>query len=248
LLLFLILYSCKAIPRRFTTSDNSFGEALLRKLENKKYEYISCEQIDVIVTSGDKKSFKSKIFIRKEHFIFISISLLGFEIGRAELSPDSIKIINRIERTYYFSKLENFTEKFKIDFSYSEIESLILNGMSWDPIYNRKDFLNRLSVKDNEYIFTDRNSSGFLMKTFYDRSTYRISKLEIENVDKNMFYLLALIPSFNTEGNYPEIINVYLKKRDYIANVDLKIGSILFNEFDRKPFLINSKYREIEFK
>lgn len=62
--------------------------------------------------------------IRKDSAMFISFQILGFEVAKAELMPDSIKVIDKYNRRYYVSDYSYFGKRFGVDVDFYSLQSL----------------------------------------------------------------------------------------------------------------------------
>jgi hypothetical protein len=79
--------------------------------------------------NGDSHDVTLTIRIKKNQEIWVSITaVLGVEVARALITPDSIKLMNRLESTYLkkpFSYIYNYTSK---QLNYRTLESLIIGN------------------------------------------------------------------------------------------------------------------------
>jgi len=242
----IIVVSCKSVPVSSPKKDLDFTQYIYKLLEREESKYISLDQIDITVKNGETKNVRAKLNISRGEYIFANINFLGLEIGRILITPDSIKIINRLEKTYYFNKISGLNSILNFDFSYDQVESLILKGVIAEKGENRKRLKSHISEDSVNYNFSYYNSENQYIKSFFNKDTFQKTKIEI--VDKpSQFYLLANIFKFNDKGTYPERLNINLKRRDFITEINIIVGRMSFNKLENKSFVINSKYREISF-
>tara|TARA_Y100000589_G_scaffold332332_1_gene391875 strand:- start:4345 stop:5088 length:744 start_codon:yes stop_codon:yes gene_type:complete len=90
----------------------------------------------------------AQIRMRYDSLIWISVSgPLGIEAIRISVSPDSIKLINRMNNTYFAEDVKSTTNRFNLFLSYSEIQNLLLGGYLF---YNQNSF--KLLRSNNDYI------------------------------------------------------------------------------------------------
>ena len=83
-----------------------------------------------VVLSGNEMSSRGQLKILKDDRIQISIQpLLGIEAIRAELTPDSIKIVNRLNRWYMIDAFDHIKGETKIDFNFYNLQALITNQL-----------------------------------------------------------------------------------------------------------------------
>jgi hypothetical protein len=245
-ILLILISGCKSIPFKSVKEDQSFNDYLYKKVNHSDSKYFSCDQIDISMVSEETKSAKAKVFISRGKFIFVSINFMGFELARAEISPDSIKFINRISKTYYFGNIDKLDSLYYTGLSYAQIESLILKGICVEKDENKRQFNKHIFLKEDTIVFKSFYDNGFIINSFFDTKLYEPRKIEIVDGKYN-FSFLGILDSYNDIGSYPDQMNFYIRKGNDSIHLFIKIGKISYNKFDNRNFDVNRKYREISF-
>ncbi len=240
------LFSCKSPALVSPSGESDFSKYLFKKLNSSGKEIISFDQMDISIDDGDVKSFKANLYISRGDFIYANINFLGFELARIQLSPDSIKIINRLEKSYFFTDFANLYNLTGIALTYSQVESLILNGLICDELQNFKRFKQYISVDSLSYKFSFRGLDKYVINSYFSKSTYVEEKIEISNIPGSII-LKAELNKYSEDGVYPKLINIQLKKDNLIVDVAIQLNKIGKDKPTNRSFLINSKYREMEF-
>ncbi len=241
-----MIVSCKTVPLSSVSRDADFGQYLFKKSRAYSSKYFSTEQLDIKVISDDTKNLRGKVNIMQGEYIYANINILGFELGRLELSVDSVKFINRIEKSYYFGEFSKVEGLLGIDLSYSQIESIILKGFVVDGSENRKLFKSRLNEGQEGFTYTYRSSFGAEVVSGFDIGSYNISSLDISDSKAGLF--LSVFPGIYYEDpNYPRDLKVMVRSKSMDAEVQLQVGKISLDKFSRKNFNVNSSYSEILF-
>lgn len=242
-----VFYSCKSIPIAGRSTKNDFNEYLFQRYVNSDFNYFSCEQVDVTLLGSENRRVKAKVYVHKGEYIFVNILFMGIELGRAELTPDSIKIINRFSKTFYFDELKSLKLKLNLSFTYDQLELLLLKGIMLDKNQNKRKFSNHLSKTNDSYVFYFANEDSFVVSSTFDKQSFYESKIEVSNGKYSNFNLVANIKSYNKSGTYPELMNVYFQRSNDSKEIEIKIGEILNKSLDNRSFIVNNKYREMEF-
>lgn len=73
--------------------------------------------------------FTANVKFRKDSLIWISFKKLGIEAFRAQITPDSIYLINRLEKTYGIYPLHYLNEQYNLPADFKKIESLLFGGI-----------------------------------------------------------------------------------------------------------------------
>ena len=129
----LFLYSCqrKAVPTRSTagpgTSTPIADPALpVVKARNTEFIYLSAKGKAQITLKGDQQGANLAVRLRRDSIIWVSGSLLGIEGVRAVLTPDSVRVINRLEKSYFVGGYDYLSRLLQVPVSFGQVQALLL--------------------------------------------------------------------------------------------------------------------------
>lgn len=91
-------------------------------------------KLKVHYESSDGKDYEFNAFIRlqKDKMIWISINaLLGIEAFRAIITPDSVKVLNKLDKVYQARSVSYLQEISQLPFDFNTMQSVVLGN----PIY-----------------------------------------------------------------------------------------------------------------
>ncbi|MBL7699214.1 MAG: DUF4292 domain-containing protein [Chitinophagaceae bacterium] len=89
-------------------------------------------KVDFEGSDGKKNDFNAFIRLRKDSAIWVSINaLLGFEAFRVLITPDSVKVINKLDKVVQLRSVSYLKEITKLPFSFQELQDLLVGN----PIY-----------------------------------------------------------------------------------------------------------------
>ena len=116
-------------------------------------------QFEIVMPSGNVTNSRAQLKIQKNDRLQISVQpLLGIEALRVELTPDSIKIVNRWNRWYMIDAFDNIRGNTEIDFNYYNLQALITNQLFLPGEKNLSDELLRL-------FRWEQTKTGYLLHT-----------------------------------------------------------------------------------
>ena len=95
------------------------------KKSNLEYRWLSAKVDAEVGFDGLVFSGQGDILIRKDSAMLFSVKKFGFEMVRALIRPDSVFVINRLEGSYDAARTDSLLEKYRLPFSYSELEQLL---------------------------------------------------------------------------------------------------------------------------
>ena len=88
-------------------------------------------KVKVNYEGGDGKDYEFNAFIRmeKDNIIWISVNaLLGIEAFRCVITPDSVKVINKLEKTVKFRSVNYLKELANFSFDFQTLQDVIIGN------------------------------------------------------------------------------------------------------------------------
>jgi hypothetical protein len=247
-LMLLIMYSvtsCKSIQKIVKKDHvNSIEEYVDARLEGDRQNHYLSEQVDLSIDDGERRNAKARFYIRRDNFIFASINFLGFEIARAQISPDSLKFINRVSREYYFGPINYLDKITGINLRYDEIESIILKGFPFRKGEGKKEILARFSESGSDYIYTYTADSKRTVRVYFRKDPIHEYKIEITDLSSQSNAVFTFGKYLN-EPYFPGNIEGTMTRRNNRTGVRINIGNIEYKSFSNNSFRVNNNYNEV---
>lgn len=117
----------------------------------------------------ESKSFQANIRIRRDSAIWISISpALGIEVARVLITRDSIKLINRLNGSYFKGDIHYLNQMMQVDMNFDMIQA-VLTGNAY------------LHYSVDKYI-SDRENGERILSTFKKRRLRRENELDMPQI------------------------------------------------------------------
>lgn len=89
-------------------------------------------KVDFEGGDGKKNDFNAFVRLRKDSVLWVSINaLLGIEAFRVLITPDSVKVINKLDKVVQLRSMAYLKEITKLPFTFKELQDLIVGN----PIY-----------------------------------------------------------------------------------------------------------------
>jgi len=222
-----------------------------------KFEWLTIKFSATVKMDKTENSFNGNIRIRKDSMIWLSISpALGIEAARAIITPDSVKLLNRIETTYLAEDFTYINDMLKTSLDFDMLQSLLTGNdfsfyennvfkSSVDGMQYKLSTVGRRKLK--KYIKTSEDTLSLLTQDIWlDPETYKIIKVHLKELKENrkleaeysdflktdsLLYPMKLLYNASTEKEKVEVI---------IENTKVSATGPL--EF---PFNVNSKYQRV---
>jgi len=133
-LIFLVL-SCKIAFVGGRKGENMRPPKLYRELLENQFEYenLSLKFSADLFIGEEKQEFSGIIRMKKDTAIWISLRSYNIEGARMLITKDSVKFINRLDKTYYSGDFVFLTNRFEMDMDYNMIQAIITNSFFFYP-------------------------------------------------------------------------------------------------------------------
>jgi Domain of unknown function (DUF4292) len=155
------------------------------------------------------------IHVKKDSIIWISVSLM-LEVARINITPDTIQILDKLNRKYYSTSFKSLSKMFEFDVDFQILQSALLGNLPIKPNLNdlyfeeAKNF--RLSQKRKNVTFENKFDKDN-MKLFLVEAKDSVSKAQMELSFKNYvkesdFFVPNLIQLLFIGGQNGEKTNI----------------------------------------
>lgn len=185
-------------------------------------------------------SFRATIRIEKDERIWVSATMLGFEGARALITPDSVKVLNRLERKYYAESIDYLSELTNLPVDFEGMQNaLIGNWLFFDEevakYEEKQGIVELVSEKEDivNILWLDKASLLMERQTVLDQMNNR--NMEVSYHDYREMKKSA----------FPYESNIHVSGSDE-AWIDVDYSSIELDEDLSFPFTVNKSYEKVD--
>ena len=173
----------KSLKKSFTMS----GSHILKNAQEKEAEVDwFTAQLQGQAQLNDKTyPISAKLCMRQDSVIWISVSaILGLEAARIHLTPDSVKLINRLNSTYYVGDIKELTKRHNLHLSFYEIQNILLARHSFS---NPNAF--RLLPSEQDYVlFADLDTVNYMLRLNSEYFPLEINSVRHDSISLKLSY------------------------------------------------------------
>lgn len=138
--------------------ENESVQDLLTSLDSASFkpEWVNAKASVTTIDDGNETSFNISMRARKDSVIWISISpLLGIEVARVLITPDTVKFLDRLHGKYQANTFETINKLLQLKVNFEIVQSLLYgNFFSYKKNENR---FNSVYLEDKYYILSSLN-------------------------------------------------------------------------------------------
>ncbi len=257
----LAITSCRTKRALIKAPLKERGEMFLIEKMNTaetKFDYFNSRC--TITLSTDRKTkldLKGQIRIKKDSIIWISLSpAFGIEVARMIVTVDSVRFINRLDKTYFDDDFSFIKTAFSSTIDFDLFQALLTgNDLSW---YDDDNF--KASVDAMEYRLTaaqrnkrkrylkQQDTTKFLVQSIWlDPETFKIRRLHIKEFGDENIRLQAQYDRFQALNGqlYPSSLKFELSGA-VKATIQIECSRMEVNSAVSFPFRIPETFSRIQ--
>ncbi|UIR54975.1 DUF4292 domain-containing protein [Sphingobacterium sp. SRCM116780] len=251
--LVVLLASCST-KKKITAVGNKNEVDVVVKSDSKKeavQKFLS-SNLQFTTFSGKAKSkigfgkssydVTTNIRIEKDKKIWISISaILGLEVGRVLITPDSVQILNKFQGEYMakpFSYLYQYASK---DLTFENVQDLFLANLSTN-LFNLDD----LEIGQPDSIIELRGKKNELNYLYTINQQNRPNLFRLEQISKGQKLEANYTTYADNAGQlFPMGLDLLISGGVTSITANINYSRVSFNEAIEMPFTISNKYKVI---
>ncbi|MBE9469207.1 MAG: DUF4292 domain-containing protein [Bacteroidetes bacterium] len=269
LYLFIILFlsSCavtKRVKRRKIKNYDIEKIYSLVKANELNYNSYSIKYSAKIDLNGSKNSVSGVMRIVKDSAIWISVSPgFGVELMRLLVTPDSVKMINRLNSTYFAGDFSYLNKVFKFNLDYFSLQAILTNSFFSYEAQDEKNLIKNLiknftsKIDSNNYLLqslpnnSEKDSNIYKQHVTQQMSIspeeFKISKIFMFDYLQNRSLQIKFSNYIDLNDNkFPQNLNLLFNTKKSKTKIDLRYSKVSVNKRARMPFKISKKYLPIK--
>ncbi|MCF6361015.1 MAG: DUF4292 domain-containing protein [Cyclobacteriaceae bacterium] len=235
----LILQSCS---KKIAVFSKSYSAKDLN-IEKLDFDYLTIKSKIAFKETHKTTKATALIRIKKDSVIWFNLTgALGIQGVRGIITRDSVKILNKVDKTYYLYDFEEVSKEFKFPIDYRLIQSMIVGDMP-KPL----DDSNSIKLNNGRYIIK-QNIENIKIINFVNQQSMKLEEVNVTEVetDNSLKLLYKDFKDVNGQG-LPFSIFISLMHQNKFGELEtqLNIDHIRAEPSDkplRFPFSIPKKY------
>ena len=245
----LVLGSCST--NKTTSSLRTLSaNHILREVERNQFEFDNLETKFNVKVKGDNIiGLKGQLRMQNDSVIWVSVSLkLGIEMARVMITEDSVKFINRIDKTYFVESVDKFQERLPSEATINFLQDVLVGN---DILFDDNEKF-KVTIEDKNYkLSSEKNTFWVTPKTFKIKSC-QLSMVPEPVEGSRHFDKLSDRTVIINYDNFQEINGKLLPtkiildtKDEFDINIEIDYTEVKVGEELEFPFNISKKYSRI---
>ncbi len=249
------------LPRKKTVELTTVLDSISSRRPNFFYSKIGTDFTD----TNRSVSFKTSVRMVKDSAINILITYAKIPIANSIITIDSVKIVNKREKCYISQSLDFFKDNFGFDFSFTNLEELILGlPLAYDTTqkyfqihepYNyvisshKKRVLKKIDKLDKKDKLAEKLSEkdDLLIKYYISDSLKEINVIQIESpFDSTSINVEYLERNFINGFSIPKEVVIQIKSPRNFIRIHLDYDKVELNKPESLIFMIPEGYEKCD--
>ena len=272
LLLIFLQFSCKSTyelgqKRAHGMSDNK----LYNQIQDSSlmYKTLWVKRFSAHYESkGKSQNIRGSIKVLRDSIIMVQINAPTgiLEVARVYITPDSVKVLDRLKKKYIVSDFDYLSNKLNMDINFYTLQSILTNEIFQlqDLNERHRPFIRNFKGKviDDKYVFISDKAAKVERKLRKDKY-WKLQKFNYQRfeIDPSLMKITdVLVREFGEERDismkYRDFINLggqkfpselVFKVKDSIQSLSckLKYNKLVIDQELKFPFKVSSKYKRI---
>jgi hypothetical protein len=219
------------------------------------YDFFSARFSGPVSWEGTKLDLAGTIRIRKDSAIFISVApVLGIEVARLLITPTEVKMLNRLESTYFEGDMGLINDMLNADLDFYMLQALLTGNdfmhfsrntfrLSNDPSVVMLNAVNRTRTNSR-----GQQASAIDQNIWLDNQTFRITQTSIYEKQANRSIQVKYNNYSTVQGQLlpAELMMVFVDPANR-AELTIRYSRITINQPQQITFTIPSRYQPADF-
>lgn len=236
------------------------ADYLFARLKEKelKFDWFSAKFSAEYSNKGNENSFNGQIRIRKDSLIWISLTpMLGIEAVRLMISQDSVKMINRLNDTYFIGDYEYVNRFLNTNIDFDLLQAFLLGN----DLQFYEDGKFRATIDRGEYKLStgargklkkfvrgsQENLKIFIQNIWLDPDNFKITHADVKEIRRDNIKLESTYEGFEAvEGQLFPRKMTYVILADNTIKVKADFSKLILNVPLQFPFKIPASYQPVK--
>jgi len=247
LIMALLFSACKAKKEVATTTDNTVDRNstafLVEQINKHKIdaEWFSAKARIVPSGFGIGMSLSANIRVHKDEAIWMNVSKIGLEAGRALIRPDSVFIIDRFNGMYYARPISYVESEFNLPADFTLLQEMILGNA---VLLDEKNIKSKKLT--DRYILSGTNADYQTQYTL-GNTPYLLEEMSVNDTTNQRHFTIDFdeYKAIDQNTNFSHRRNIEVNSEETgEGTILINFSKVEINVPKSMPFSVSPRYEE----
>lgn len=197
-------------------------------------------KVDFEGKDGKKSDFNAYMRLKKDSALWISVNVaLGFEGFRILITPDSVKVLNKIDKIVQLRSVAALQELTQLPFTFTELQNVIIGN----PVFLDSNLVSYKNAENGLSLFMANLYFKHMLTVNSDNYTLQYSKLDDVDISRARTCLVTY-SSYQKENDllFSTFRRITVSEKNTL-DIQMDYKQFAFNEELSFPFSIPKNYK-----
>jgi hypothetical protein len=239
LILSLLLASCASVKEADRSLRSKSARQLIKKVNehDQDYDWFTAKLSGKASLSNQEAAVAANVRLKKDSLIWISVTaLMGIEVVRVQITPDSLKLINRLTDSYWKGAWEEAKNRFAVPLDFQALQNTILGEGMLD-----EDAKYKSGIEGKHYRLTQKGMKEGYFSCWLDRSFFPV---RYEWSDDGERTVQLRYTAFEAHGKHwaPTGLSLLAGEEEQSLSLSFKYSKVKINSPKKTNFNIPDSY------
>jgi len=249
LLLTLLASSCKSKRNKIPTNQDPLPEKTTKFLQKAlgkntvEAEWLSAKAKITYEDNIERVKATAYIRMRKDSVLWFNVKKAGVEAARVQITPDSIYVINRLDKEYTIKSLDFFEKQYNLPASFDAIQTIALGNILYLSNIKPESEID----KDRYRMFVEKDNVR--AEYWIEGWTHRLSEMTFTDIrnDRKFNMTFGEYNQLEDQQNFSYFRNLNVSGENMNApDLDIKLSKVEINQPKSIKFSIPSRYKRVD--
>jgi len=184
--------------------------------------------------------------LQKDETIWISLTKLGFPVGKVLITPNRVSFYEKINRTYFDGDFSLLSDFLGTELDFQKVQDLLLGQSLLDLKKESFD----ITISEKNYLLKPKIANPLFDILFLiNPINFKMNSQQLDQKEENNT-LIINYANYETIENefFPREIHIIASDLKNTSTIDVDYKSVEFNKALSFPFEIPKNYEKIELK
>lgn len=236
----LLFFACGSNKEVVTKSlEKRSAKNILKKVEQNQldYDWFTAKLNGKVEMNGADTPIAANLRIRKDSVIWISVSaLLGIEVARIQITPDSLKLMNRINKTYWVADFAEADQLLGVSVNYKQLESALVGQIS---LGNQKL---KSIISEGKYLLFNKSKKENPQSKLWIDNRFLVNTFLLKDEIEQSFTIRYLDYEKHAQRWVPRKVNLVLANTEKQTEANFTYSKVGINIPKKVKFNIPDSY------
>ena len=225
-------------PKGLINSSSKSVSHILKKAQDKgaEVDWFTAQFKGQAQLNSKTYPISAHLRMRQDSVIWISVSaILGLETARIHLTPDTLKLINRLNSTYFIGDVKELTKRYNLHLSFHEIQNVLLGKHS----FSYPNTFQLLAYEQDYILFADSDTANYTLRLNSEYLPLEINSVQQDSISIKLSYSNFVVVQ---EEWLPQNTDFQVLTPNNSLNFTYSYSKMLVNRPKKIKFSIPSSY------